>query len=1700
MGSPTPSFTIVSYNICGLGNDVRVAELRMFLAHHQPSVIIIQEPKLNHTGIVKRKGVVSYVTPRTAPQFYGYASIHIKHPVAHHAGIVFYIHASCTYMLRDEIHPFAQYSPDSTTTTAAFLWVSSPLLAHPVVIGGVYLDASRTTQAHVLTLRHNITRAARPPAAVDGAPTSPPLPVYVLGDFNARHEAWDVTCADDPEASTLGRIVHRHFVATRAAANSRHIRARRAMPLAIINTMFTTSRDIPTRESAGTVVDLAFTTHPHTIESMHVMHDSQLGSDHWPITISIPTIPPIKQGALPPRHIAACLEQGTRGLGRRDARPPSPDMEHKYDEADEKHGPHHYPPPPFPSARPAPLPPAPHADDADPPEDLFVNHSLIPGSGLGMFTNRPYRKDDPIIEYTGEIITEAQKQERYPDNDGQYVMFVKHDVYIDARHPSVSSIARYINSSAGGYNNARISVSHTAAGSKVTIHATRDIVAGSEVYFPYGSGFHMTRAQPPAKSTTTAPPSHWKQHMTAPTKTQTDGRTRWRINPDVDWPLFQQHIQPSLTTWMRSHRRFMPHDDYAASPPITQLEDTLHACAYTDGASRGNPGAASCGGVIYLAKDKLSPAAPATASPIYSFGKSLGIFTNNYAEYQGVIEALEAALQMGITHIKLYVDSQLVCRQMQGIYQVKKHDLMPQHARATTLASQMKECTLHHVMREDNKDADALCNRVLDMLDQKEDPASLQLPPDDHTHSHTRDNGLTKEQRQEIIERNTELELLAAAASDDDKQQSQPATCTQDQIDACWKQLHDIIIHSATSCVGKIDVMPHARHWWGLSPGIRELHTQYVKTRRNMRKTVHSTAGRHTAAEKAATQRQYVDARRAFTTAVREAKKQEWGETAAACDDHTAKRKHKLVWKAFKRTKASTRVAAASFTAADGTPPRTAQQALTNMAAHLASVSSLPQSALFDAAHEAKVRAYMETVPAAPAAPEPPSFSLEDVETVCSHFRLNTALGSDSISPYFLRLGGKLMHRAVHMLFSICSWYGVVPSQFRHAHVFTLYKGEGDVSDPNSYRPIAITSVLARVYERLHKKELILAMTIQEIPSPDQFGFTRQRSCHDAIYRLLSLLVETHANGAAGSADNHFVPAVFIDISKAYDKVWIDGLLYKLHHDLGIRGNLFYMIRALLTSRTIQVVCDGSISKPYDLTAGVPQGSILAPLLFLIYIHELTNIPGNNISVFMSLFADDIALAPLQCGTLGITSLSAALFHLSQYASKWRITFSAKKTNVVYFRPGRTTHGAGRTATTHTHGQLQLTGFNIDEARVYTYLGVGLDHFLTYIPHMTALTKRVRNTAQVIARLVRRCHAPSIPVIQALVKCVLVPQMTYGFPFIPPALLNDTVVPFRVADVPLSTPKGNLVSWLNRAMLQPIMRCHGVPFNVHHDSLRLEARLLSIQSLVSLECARAAHRWATSAFDAVNPAAALFRAHAVLPALPQSHPFNVIAQHIGKVSTLAAVTDVDDVGANGVPVTRRWLCNLRHIDRHKLKNMVWEQQYTDFLAIPTDTSKPKNMYMHPLHYLQPRINKTPTQRHLPLYTHMDTPHAANTRSRLRLGRARLRADQQRIGWPVPSLSCTACDGDALAVESVHHVLQLCPCAAAVRLRARANRRLTALYDKLGFSPDSKSRCPLSTNLVLRPWIDAPHPYDRWLRRIHTITGRYIIRLQQVWDF
>jgi ribonuclease HI len=150
----------------------------------------------------------------------------------------------------------------------------------------------------------------------------------------------------------------------------------------------------------------------------------------------------------------------------------------------------------------------------------------------------------------------------------------------------------------------------------------------------------------------------------------------------------------------------------------------LHLCVYSDGASRGNPGPSSCGGVIYRREDKLQPTSPATSPPVATFALLLGTSTNNVAEFTGVVRGLEEAIKLGATHVHSYVDSQLVCRQVLGQYAVRHPSMVILHNRCTLLIARLQQFTIEHTLRANNTEADRQCNIALDDINAIASPAT----------------------------------------------------------------------------------------------------------------------------------------------------------------------------------------------------------------------------------------------------------------------------------------------------------------------------------------------------------------------------------------------------------------------------------------------------------------------------------------------------------------------------------------------------------------------------------------------------------------------------------------------------------------------------------------------------------------------------------------------------------------------------------------------------------------------------------------------------------------------------------------------------------------------------------------------------------------------------------------------------------------
>ena len=210
------------------------------------------------------------------------------------------------------------------------------------------------------------------------------------------------------------------------------------------------------------------------------------------------------------------------------------------------------------------------------------------------------------------------------------------------------------------------------------------------------------------------------------------------------------------------------------------------------------------------------------------------------------------------------------------------------------------------------------------------------------------------------------------------------------------------------------------------------------------------------------------------------------------------------------------------------------------------------------------------------------SFSHKDVDKSIQNSNPNKAQDHDNISIRMLKICGSTIYRPLEIIFKEALSTGLFPSEWKKGNIVPIYK-KGDKQVLKNYRPVSLLPICAKVFERLIFNEMFSFLLENNLVSPNQSGFKPGDSC---INQLLSITHEIFQ-----SFDEGFeVRSVFLDISKAFDKVWHKGLIFKLSQN-GISGNLLGILSDFLSDRKQKVVRNGQKSTWENVNTGVPQGS-----------------------------------------------------------------------------------------------------------------------------------------------------------------------------------------------------------------------------------------------------------------------------------------------------------------------------------------------------------------------------------------------------------------------------------------------------------------------------------------------------------------------------
>ena len=322
------------------------------------------------------------------------------------------------------------------------------------------------------------------------------------------------------------------------------------------------------------------------------------------------------------------------------------------------------------------------------------------------------------------------------------------------------------------------------------------------------------------------------------------------------------------------------------------------------------------------------------------------------------------------------------------------------------------------------------------------------------------------------------------------------------------------------------------------------------------------------------------------------------------------------------------------------------------------------------------------------------------IENIIKKYNVNKAQGCDEISVSMLQLCPREIAVPLFLIFQKCLDTGKFPDSWKYANVQPIHK-KGNRQLKSNYRPISLLPICGKILEKIIFDNLYHFLNLNNLISKNQSGF---RPGDSTIYQLIDITSNIYESFEKYDETR----ALFLDISKAFDKVWHEGLLYKLKCN-GISGNLFNLLENYLNHRYQRVVLNGMSSEWRSINAGVPQGSVLGPLLFLVYINDLT----DNISSEIRLFADDSSLFS-HVETIALTheKLIKDLETITQWTYQWKMLFNpdiTKQAIEVIFSVKKKPP---------EHPELSFNGIPVSREAYAKHLGVYLDRSLNFSKHI----------------------------------------------------------------------------------------------------------------------------------------------------------------------------------------------------------------------------------------------------------------------------------------------------------------------------------------------------------------------------------------------
>ena len=422
-----------------------------------------------------------------------------------------------------------------------------------------------------------------------------------------------------------------------------------------------------------------------------------------------------------------------------------------------------------------------------------------------------------------------------------------------------------------------------------------------------------------------------------------------------------------------------------------------------------------------------------------------------------------------------------------------------------------------------------------------------------------------------------------------------------------------------------------------------------------------------------------------------------------------------------------------------------------------------------------------------------------DIKKIIDKLKNKSTSGHDCLSNKLLKAIKDEISEPLSILVNQSLNTGIFPDELKLAKVIPVHK-KGDTHLFNNYRPISILPSVSKVFERVVHDQIHKHFQESKLYYNSQYGFRTKHSTELATLELLDRIIK--------SLDNYESPInIYLDLSKAFDTLDHEILLQKLNY-YGIRDNALDLLRSYLTNRKQFTQCNDTNSIPLNITTGVPQGSILGPLLFIIYINDISNV---STSFYPIVYADDTTLSAT-LGTFGhglsqAQKINLELLKISDWLKLNKLSLNVSKTKAMVFTTPQKNIEPPK---------IKIDSTPIEYVDEFNFLGIIIDKNVTWKSHIRYIRNKLSKVAAILSKLK---HILPKPTLLTLYNSMFLPHINYG------------ILLWGSSSESLVTLQKRAVRIINNST-----------YNAHTEPLFKNTKLLKINDMCTLQELKFCHR------------------------------------------------------------------------------------------------------------------------------------------------------------------------------------------------------------------------------------------------------------------